>query len=96
MLLGSKHWSKAMSQTLTLELPEDVYESLRQTAAQTGAPLEILAVQWLAQASQQRADDPLEQFIGAFDSQQSDWIDRHDEYLGRAAAHPNQFRADKA
>lgn len=26
--------------------------------------------------------DPLEQFIGAFNSHVSDWVERHDHYLG--------------
>jgi hypothetical protein len=74
-----------MSHTLTLEVPEDVYESLLQAAKQTGQSPEILAVQWLAQVPQKTTDDPLEQFIGAFNSHGSDWIEKHDEYLGDAA-----------
>lgn len=74
-----------MSHTLTLEVPEEVYESLLKIAEQTGQPPESLAVRWLAQASREGIDDPLEQFIGAFDGRGSDWVDRHDRYLGEAA-----------
>jgi hypothetical protein len=81
--------------TLTLEVPEDVYESLLKTAEQTGQQPELLAVQWLAQATQQAVHDPVEQFIGAFNSHGSDWVERHDEYLG-AAANTNQLTGSKA
>jgi hypothetical protein len=74
-----------MGHTLTLDVPEDVYQSLIQQAKQTGQPPEAVAVQLLATATQHRVDDPLEQFIGAFRSQSADWPDQHDMYLGKAA-----------
>ena len=33
-------------------------------------------------ATQPEAEDPLEAFIGAFDSEGSEWADQHDAYLG--------------
>jgi len=78
-----KSW---MGHTLTLDVPEDVYQSLIQQAKQTGQPLEAVAVQLLAAATQHRADDPLEQFIGAFCSYGADWTDEHDVYLGKVVA----------
>jgi hypothetical protein len=73
-----------MGHTLTLDVPEDVYESLRQQAEHTGQSPEAFAVQLLATAIQQPVDDPLEQFIGAFSSQGASWADHHDAYLGKA------------
>ena len=73
-----------MGYTLTLDVPEKVYESLRQQAEHTGQSPETLAVQLLATATQQPVDDPLEQFIGAFSSQGASWADHHDAYLGKA------------
>ncbi len=73
-----------MRHTLTLDVPEDVYQSLRQKAEQIGQSPEALAVQLLATATQHQSADPLEQFIGAFDSQGSDWADHHDTYLGQS------------
>jgi hypothetical protein len=73
-----------MRHTLTLEVPEDVYQSLRQQAEQTGQSPETVAVQLLAIAAQHRVDDPLEQFIGAFSSHGGDWADHHDAYLGKS------------
>ena len=74
-----------MGHTLTLNVPEDVYQSLIQQAEQAGQPPEAVAVQLLASATQHKVDDPLEQFIGAFRSLNVDWADQHDAYLGKAA-----------
>lgn len=73
-----------MGHTLLLDLPQEVYESLVETAQQTGQTPEAVAMQWLVNAAQAPLDDPLEPFIGAFDSGGLDWADRHDEYLGKA------------
>ncbi len=74
-----------MGHTLTLDVPEAVYQALIRQAEQTGQPPEALAVQLLATATQHRGDDPLEQFIGAFRSHSADWADQHDAYLGKGA-----------
>jgi hypothetical protein len=74
-----------MGHTLTLDVPEEVYQALIRRAGQMGQPPEDVAVELLATATQQRGDDPLEQFIGAFRSQDTDWADQHDTYLGKAA-----------
>jgi len=71
-----------MGHTLTLEVPEDVYQSLIQKAEHTGQPPEAVAVQLLTTATQPRVEDPLEPFIGAFSSHGVDWADHHDVYLG--------------
>lgn len=72
-----------MERTLTLEMPEEVYEALRRKAEEAGQPPESLAIQLLVAAIRSRDGDPLEEFIGAFDSGGSGWADRHDEHLGR-------------
>lgn len=72
-----------MTQVLTLELPEQVYEALMRTAKRQGQRPEVVAVQWLATVGGGQLDDPFEQFIGAFSSNVPDWADRHDEYIGR-------------
>jgi hypothetical protein len=71
-----------MNHTLTLELPENVYNSLAEKAKQASQSPEALAVQLLTAATQPVIDDPLEPFIGAFSSHGSDWADAHDKYLG--------------
>jgi hypothetical protein len=69
-----------MGYPLTLNVPESVYRSLVRQAEESGQPPEALAVQLLTTVTQ--PEDPLEAFIGAFDSQGSDWADHHDVYLG--------------
>ena len=71
-----------MDHTMTLNGPENVYQSLIRKAEQTGRPPEALAIELLASAVQPETRDPLEAFIGAFDSKGSDWADRHDAHLG--------------
>lgn len=83
-----------MRHTLTLEVPEGLYESLLEAAKQSGQPPEMLAIQWLAQVPQKDVDDPVEQFIGAFNSHGSDWIEKYDTYLGDAAMQQNEARAN--
>ncbi len=73
-----------MGHTLTLDVPENVYQSLRQQAEQTGLSPETVAVQLLATATQLHDEDPLEQFIGAFSSHGTDWADHHDTDLGKS------------
>ncbi len=73
-----------MGHPLTLELPENVYQLLQKTATQTGQQPEVLAVQWLKQISQQQETDPLEKFIGAFESNIPNWADEHDKYIGQS------------
>ena len=71
-----------MSHTLTLNVPESVYRSLIQKADEAGQPPEALALQLLTTATHPEAGDPVEEFIGAFNSQGVDWADQHDTHLG--------------
>jgi len=72
-----------MGRTLTLEIPEEVYEPLAKTAEQMGQTPEEVALQWLVVTARQYADDPIEKFIGAFDSGVPDLATRHDDYIGQ-------------
>ena len=71
-----------MGYPLTLNVPDSVYRFLVRQAEESGQQPEVLAVQLLTTATQPEAEDPLEAFIGAFDSQGSDWADHHAAYLG--------------
>jgi len=77
-----------MSHSLTLNVPENVYRLLARQAEESGQPPEVLAVQLLKAATQPEAEDPLEAFIGDFDSQGSDWADHHDAYLDGSLSKP--------
>lgn len=72
-----------MERALVLEIPEQVYSSLLKTAEQTGRSPEEVATQWLLETASTLADDPLERFIGFFNSTIPDWADAHDRYLGK-------------
>ncbi len=72
-----------MGHTLLLEVPDEIYEPLAQTAQTTGHAPEDLALEWLQLALRNVEQDPLEEFIGAFVGSPADWADRHDDYLGR-------------
>lgn len=71
-----------MGHVLMLDVPAEVYESLRQAAERAKQPPEIVAVTWLTTVTHQFADDPMEDFIGAWRSDGTAWPDQHDAYLG--------------
>ncbi len=81
-----------MTHAITLDLPEEVYEPLKRTAKDNGQSPEDLAVKWLTTVVQRLGDDPLEQFIGVFNSQEADWADEHDRHLGQSVAATMQSR----
>ena len=92
-----------MGHTLTLEVPDEVYNPLLKTAEQTGQNPEELAIQWLAAVVETfsaeglinhgTANDPLEEFIGAFKSDIPDWADQHDKHLGQSSAEALRMEA---
>ena len=69
-----------MGQTLRLELPDNVFRSLKKEAEKRGQVPENLAVKLLVQVIG-GSDDPLESFFGTIDSNGLDWADNHDQYL---------------
>ncbi len=73
-----------MSYTVQITIPDELYNSLKETARQTGQPIEVVASEWLSAAAEQFVHDPLDAFIGALDSNGSDWADHHDAYLGQS------------
>ncbi len=74
-----------MSHIIELKLSESVHESLTKQAISSGMSTEALAESLLIEAAKSFNDDPLEKFIGAFDSKGSDWADQHDKYIGQEA-----------
>lgn len=71
-----------MSQTLMLEISDDVYKVLTDIASREGKTPEEVGAEWVAITVKRMQNDPVEPFIGAFSSDVSDWASRHDEYLG--------------
>ncbi|NCS37273.1 MAG: hypothetical protein GPJ14_25300 [Microcystis aeruginosa G11-01] len=68
--------------TITLELPQNIYDSVQAAAARAGQSPQELITELLEQNIQGFADDPLEEFIGAIRSDIPDWGKNHDRYLG--------------
>lgn len=73
-----------MTQTLTLHIPETLYQSLLEITRRRGISPEEFTVQWLASSIQNFLDDPLEPFIGSVQSNIPDWTEHHDQYLGES------------
>jgi antitoxin component of RelBE/YafQ-DinJ toxin-antitoxin module len=74
-----------MGHQLTLQIPDDLYQPLTQVADKMGQTPEELILKYLTQVVQvQAANDPIEKFIGAFNGDVPDWLERHDDYLGQS------------
>lgn len=84
-----------MKHTLTLEVPDEVYSSLLQRARLAGQTPEELAVRWLSNAVSSSTEDPIEKFIGAFDSGLTNLGSEHDRYLGQQIVRETHQPGDK-
>ena len=73
-----------MSQTLTIELHDDLYRALKEAAEKSGKTLQQMGADCVAAAVERGMNDPLEEFIGAISSDVPDWADQHDKYIGQA------------
>ncbi|MGF1567356.1 MAG: hypothetical protein ACFCVD_04685 [Nodosilinea sp.] len=62
-----------MTQTLTIQIPENLYIPLQTLAYQVGKTPEEFTLLWLTAVIQQFEDDPVEAFIGSVDSGMPDW-----------------------
>jgi hypothetical protein len=75
-----------MSHQLVLELPDEVYQPLAQTARTTGQTVEVVAQEALAAAVTVQPGSYLDRWIGSWSSGVPDAGVRHHEYLGQALA----------
>ena len=71
-----------MTHSLTIEIPENIYQQLAKEAKAIGRKVEEIALEKLAKDSPKQIEDPLDKFIGAFKSDIPDWADNHDKYIG--------------
>ena len=78
-----------MSHTFELKLPDSIHESLIKKAKSSGLSPEELITELIKAAVEDDNKDPLEDFIGAFNSGGSDWADEHDRYIGKSAINNN-------
>ncbi|MEX0272083.1 hypothetical protein AB3R30_23440 [Leptolyngbyaceae cyanobacterium UHCC 1019] len=78
-----------MTKTLTIILPDELEQTLTQTAAQTNQSAEDLIVQLLTQKffpdnNQSLENDPLIALFGSIHSNYPDLAENHDYYIGQA------------
>lgn len=73
-----------MTHSMTVELPEVVYQSLSKEARAKGRKVEEILVERLAKDDVPQIDDPLDEFVGAFRSDVPDWAENHDKYIGES------------
>lgn len=73
-----------MPQTITISLPDEVYEHLAQWTRQIGQTPEHWIAAWISRSVQETLQDPLIQLAGTIESDVTDVSERHDEYLGQA------------
>lgn len=71
-----------MTHSLTLEVPERVYQSLAEKASKNGKDIAEIAIEKLAVPFPEDIPDPLDKFIGAFSSGIGDVSTNHDKYIG--------------
>ncbi len=73
-----------MTHSLTLNIPDNLYSPLLEIADKTGKKPEDLMIEYLQTMIKETENDPLEEFIGAFNSNIPDWTEKHDLYLGQS------------
>ena len=71
---------------LTVEIPDHIYEPLKQKANQTGQTPEQIASAWIEKAVNRLSADPLLQLAGVFESEFSDISERTRDF-GQAEWH---------
>lgn len=72
-----------MTHSITIDLPETVYNKLVEKASRNGKRVEEFAVDQLSNGDSVTIDDPFEQFIGSLHTDIPDWADNHDKYIGQ-------------
>ena len=70
--------------TLTLQLPDEIFEPLMREAQRFGSTPETIVTDWVASAVLAPPEDPLLKLLGCIDSDIADAAQRHDDYIGFA------------
>ena len=75
-----------MTHKLTIELHDDVFDSLTKKSSDIGKSPESVTSQIVEAWVRDEPFDPLEEFIGAYSSDVPGWTVDHDKLLGEYAA----------
>jgi hypothetical protein len=84
-----------MSHQITIELPDDVYETLAEQSRTVGRSLEEFAQAQLTITVESLKAHPFQKWIGAIESGPPDAATRHHEYLGQAIQDELDAAADE-
>jgi len=68
--------------TLTLQLPDEIFEPLMREAQRFGSTPEKVVSDWVASAVLAPSEDPLLKLLGCIDTDVADTAERHDDYIG--------------
>ncbi|MCS7185484.1 MAG: hypothetical protein N3B10_13485 [Armatimonadetes bacterium] len=71
-----------MPKTLTIELPDEVYELLERFATDEGRTPSEVGADWIAAMASKIVEDPLEKWIGAIEIPPC--ADRHNELISKS------------
>ncbi len=69
--------------TLTVQIPDDIYEPLLLLAQRTGQTPEDVIAECIAATIQPPSEDPLIRLLGSLESDVTDLGERHDYYIGQ-------------
>jgi hypothetical protein len=75
-----------MGHTISIDLPDDLYATLRSQAERAGKPLEQFVADRLLSANPSPDQDDLLKLAGSLHSDVTDIADRHDHYIGERLA----------
>ncbi len=77
-----------MGHALTIDIPDETFETLQHLAKFANYTPEEWVAQWLASMVLRVNRDPLLKLAGMIESGVTDVAERHDDYLGEAALNP--------
>ncbi|NCO32739.1 MAG: hypothetical protein GW893_02555 [Armatimonadetes bacterium] len=72
-----------MAHTMTLQVPDDIYQPLVNAAEVIDRQPEEVAVEWLSSVANDVNHDPLLALAGTLECELTDVADRHDDYIGQ-------------
>jgi hypothetical protein len=71
-----------MLNTLTLQIPDYLYQSLRKRAIEVGQTPEQMIIKYVEEELEETESDPLLDLAGIFECENTDISENHDGYIG--------------
>ncbi|MCI5130426.1 MAG: hypothetical protein D3904_02630 [Candidatus Electrothrix sp. EH2] len=79
-----------MATTLTLQIPDRIYQPLQERAKKRGKTLDQIIIEWLGNAVEDGPDDPLLQLAGAFSCGVKNIGTNHDIHIGQELSNTHE------